>query len=152
MTIEEHQLDELVDLALACRASGAPRWDGAGVKAALRRVQHFDLGEVMRVVVAAAEDHELRTPAAIGNPDAPIWRRAPEPPRAVTPQPEHVPARLRCSVCSLPETSCRQRWAGDHAYLSNEDARAHVDAQDPLVRAYRIAELKSLVAEFGRMP
>lgn len=153
MTIEERQLDELVDLAQACRPHGAARWDAPGIKAALRNVQHMALGEVMRVVVVAAEDRELKTPAAIGNTSSPLWRRAAEP---ATQQPQTVAQRVStgalCSVCSQPELRCRELWSDDHEYLSNDELRRTVAAQDPYVRWQRIELLRKAVRGFGELP
>lgn len=148
MTIDKRHLEELADLAIEIRPHGAPRWDKAGVVAALLRVQHIRLSEVTRVVIAAAEDRSLQTPAAIGNVEAPVWR--------VT-NPAALPAAVRthpgrlCSVCSLPESRCRAQWSDDHEYLSNDALRKEVEQQDPYERDSRLAELRATIRG-GRRP
>lgn len=98
-------------LGVAMRPHGAPRWDAAGVMAALVRVQQLHLVDVVRAVVNAAEDRELRTPGAIGNPGAPCWRdRRPEQGKATV-------VRDRgpwCQICGVTRT--KHPEAGDHPF------------------------------------
>jgi hypothetical protein len=88
--LDKPTAEALATVAIACRPTGAPRWDAAGILAALRKVHHLEAGEVAATVVRAACDPSLDTPAAIGNLAAPCWRPAtpnphtgrPHPPRA----------------------------------------------------------------------
>lgn len=158
--LDERHLDQLVDLALSCRPYGSPRWNPAGVKAALRKVQELELGEVMKAVVRAAEDRELVTPGAIGNTDSPVWRERndyrtkpllPAEPTTVA-QRVTAGAGSLCSICSQHEQRCRELWADDHAFESIDDARRRADKIDPLDVSYRVAELRRLARGFGVIP
>ena len=67
MPIDKPTAEALAVVAIACRPAGAPRWDPAGILAALRRVHHLETGAVAETVIRAACDPSLQTPAAIGN-------------------------------------------------------------------------------------
>lgn len=70
--------------------SHATKWDEPGIAAAISRVAHCDLGEVMAACARAATDKTLTTPAAIGDTRSSAWRE-----RLVEP----VPTRPR--VCDV---------------------------------------------------
>lgn len=73
MPVTHEQAQQLASLARAIRPHGARRWDEPGVMAAIGAVRHLDLAEVAMVVVGAAADRGLETPAAIGNTKSPVW-------------------------------------------------------------------------------
>lgn len=115
MPITKDQAEMLAHLACAARPHGARRWDAPGVTAALLKVRHMDLAEIMATVGRAAADRELHTPGAIGNPSAPCWR---DRPADRTPAgPKYDPAKV-CATCGQTETACRLRWTGDHDFTS----------------------------------
>ena len=87
MPIDKPTAEALAVVAIASRPAGATRWDAAGILAALRKVHHFEAGEVVAIVVDAARDPSLDTPAAIGNLAAPCWRPASTNPSSSTPRP-----------------------------------------------------------------
>lgn len=111
MPIDKDQAEMLATLAVAARPHGAPRWDPPGVLAALAKVRHLALPDVMRAVANAAEDRDLKTPGAIANPTAPCWRTKTTEPTWV---PATIPREHRCSTCSKPRERCTtNRIAGD---------------------------------------
>lgn len=136
MTVPEHYLERLAALAQDCRPHGARRWDGPGIVAALRKVQHMPLADVTLAVVRAADDAKLHTPAAIGVLTSPCWReRNPD-----RPQPRRPYDRTAaCSVCSLPEADCRARWSGDHEYVTAAEHAAAISGQGYDTEAIRVA-------------
>lgn len=82
MPVTKEQAQSLAELARAIRPHGARHWDTAGILNAIERVRTLDLAEVSMVVIGAAADRTLHTPAAIGNTTSPIWQtrwRNPDP-------------------------------------------------------------------------
>lgn len=115
MPVTKNQAEMLASLGAAARPTGARRWDAPGVMAAIGKVRHLELAEVLMAVGRAARDRDLETPAAIGNPGAPCWIERPverwEPDKTT---PEH-----RCGICGNPRGRCETapRFAGDdHAF------------------------------------
>lgn len=104
MPVTEDQGKQLALMACAARPTGAPRWDPAGVYAAIGRVRHLALTDVMRAVANAADDRDLVTPGAIGNPTTSCWRSTPGAPASVEPEPWDP--RDRCAECSRPRHAC----------------------------------------------
>lgn len=74
MPVTKDQAAQLAHLASACRPHGARHWDTAGIVAAIGKVKHLALADVMLAVARAADDRALETPAPIGNPQAHCWR------------------------------------------------------------------------------
>lgn len=83
---------------------GAGTWDEAGILAALRKVSHLSLTEVIGVAVRAAENPDLKTPAAIGNPGTEVWRPAPPKPAAFVPTPRDE----YCELCGKERVTCER--------------------------------------------
>lgn len=87
----------LAALATACRPHGAPRWDAPGVVAAIGKVKHLSLADVILAVIRAADDREARTPGVIGNTRSVCWQeRSTERPR----DPEILAPGERCGICA----------------------------------------------------
>lgn len=103
MPVTKPEAQMLTTLAVACRPAHAPRWDEPGIMAAIAKVTHLALADVMMTVARAAADRSLEKPAAIGNPAAPCWReRVAEPgPRALPPKPGHA-----CLTCGRHLDAC----------------------------------------------
>lgn len=98
--------------AIRTQTPGAGAWDEAGILAALRKVSHLNLVEVVGVAVRAAENPDLKTPAAIGNPGTEAWRPAPPKPVAYVP----TPRQEYCDLCGKARPLCEaaaQSPAGD---------------------------------------
>ena len=104
MPITPEQAHALAPLIAAARPYGARRWDGAGIVAALKRVQHMALADVACAAFRAAADRTMDTPAPIGDTKSTAWReRLVEPPP--TPVRHH---RHGCHICGKPEPDCRR--------------------------------------------
>lgn len=73
MPLTKPEAEALTMLAVAARPSGARRWDGPGVIAALGKVAHLDLANVVMATMRAAADRSVDTPAVIANPRSPCW-------------------------------------------------------------------------------
>lgn len=67
MTISKGQAQMIAALAIARRPLGAPRWDEAGVMAAIRKIQAWTIGAVMDEVFLHADDPNAKTPGVIGS-------------------------------------------------------------------------------------
>ena len=116
MPVTKPQAEMLAALATAARPHGARRWDAPGVMAALAKVRHLDLAEVLMAVGRAARDRDLNTPAAIGNTAAPCWVERP----VERWQPEKVERSNRCGVCNQRREVCERtpRWGDDdHTFV-----------------------------------
>ena len=50
MPVTKAQAASLAELAAACRPHGAPRWDAAGIVAAIGKVKHLSLADVALAV------------------------------------------------------------------------------------------------------
>lgn len=121
MPVTDDQAKQLAVMACAARPHGAPRWDPAGVYAAIRKVQNLALTDVMRAVANAADDRELVTPGAIGNPSAPCWRtRSPDHTRVYVPDTWDDPTD-RCAECSKPRSVCESIKSSGHTFRSIRD-------------------------------
>lgn len=128
----------LAALAAACRPHGAPRWDQAGIMAALGKVRHLSLADVALATFRAADDRESKTPGVIGNPQSPCWsERANERPANRDNPPKHE----RCGVCSLSRERCRQVWANDdHEFRPVRDERRDPEQIHQITEALRQAK------------
>lgn len=138
MTITKDQAQMIATLAVAARPHGARRWDHTGVMAALAKVADRNLAAVTMATIRAASDRDVDTPGVIPT-NGSHWTES----AAVT---TFVPQKFDragcCSVCSMSETACRMRWAGDHEFVAVEVAAARKGAVDvPRV----VAELKGQV-------
>jgi len=114
MPLTKEQGQMLTTLALACRPVGAPRWDAAGVMAAIGKVAHLALADVILAVTRAASDRTAETPGVIAATNSTHWRERvgesvrPSPPKLAEACPSHpaYPA-TNCGGCAA------DRLAGD---------------------------------------
>jgi hypothetical protein len=113
MATSDTWADRLVLLAVDLRPNGARRWDHAGIRAAIRKVQHLALADVALAVIRAADDRTLETPAPIGNPKAHCWRE-----RATDRPQEHAPYDhgTACGICDQSRTRCEANPHSEHTY------------------------------------
>lgn len=102
MPVTKDQAEMIANLATAARPHGSRRWDAPGVMAALGKVRHLELAEVLMAVGRAARDRDLETPAAIGNTAAPCWIERP----VERPQPERTTRESRCGICGKSRERC----------------------------------------------
>jgi len=88
MPVTKDQAQMLAALAVACRPTGAPKWDEPGVIAAIKKHAGLHLADVIHATIRAAEDRTAASPGVLGSTAAAHWReRTPEretfrPPRA----------------------------------------------------------------------
>lgn len=116
--IDKQHAQMLATLACAARPRGAPKWDPAGVVAALANVRHLTLAEVAHAVFNAAANKELRTPGAIGNTGSEVWRTEP----STTLAREPYDAFTTCGICGRARHDCERNPHGDHDFESQHDA------------------------------
>lgn len=121
MTVTEQQARALTFLAMACRPTGAPRWDEAGVFANIMKVADRGIGTVTIAVVQAAEDRTAATPGVIPKPGK-HWR-TPEAAPVEERHPKYDP-RLVCHICNLSRNRCLELNRDDHEFISVEANRA----------------------------
>lgn len=100
---DAHAIAHLVR-SIRTQTPGAGSWDEAGIIAALKKVKALHLAEVVGAAVRAAENPDLRTPAAIGNPGTEVWRLAPPKPVAYVP----TPREEFCELCGKRRAMCEQ--------------------------------------------
>lgn len=73
MPVTKDQAQMIANLAAASRPTGASRWDHAGIVAAVAKVKHLALPDVVTAVMRAAADRTIETPGAIGNMRSSAW-------------------------------------------------------------------------------
>jgi len=132
MPVTKDQAHMLAALAVACRPTGAPRWDEPGVVIAIGRVSNLHLPDVAKAVIRCAEDATAKTPAPISNTAASCWRE-----RTQQTAPRNVPAGHRCNDCGKAEDHAIH--ADDHPFTRLHEGRT--PAPD---------NLRDLVAEAAR--
>lgn len=126
MTVTADQAKMLTGLALAIRPYGAPRWDGPGITAAIKRVAHMRLADVTHAVARAAEDEKLETPAPIGITTSPCWAD-----KTLDDRPVREPYDgTFCHVTGQPKDRCRRLWGDEHVHESAAEAEARRVALD----------------------
>jgi hypothetical protein len=74
MPVTREQAEMLVEIAVACRPTGAPVWNRPGIFAAIGKVKGRSLASVTIAVVQAAEDRMAESPAVIASA-GPHWRQ-----------------------------------------------------------------------------
>lgn len=118
--IEKQHAQMLATLACASRPARAPRWDPAGVMAALASVRHLPLTEVAIATFRAASDASLNTPGAIGNTTTSCWRSPGIEASGTTREP-YEPSTT-CGICGRTRYQCQANPHGDHDFESQHDA------------------------------
>jgi hypothetical protein len=93
MPVTKDQAQMLATLAVACRPHGAPHWDAAGVVAAIAKVHHVGLADVMMAVIRAAADRDAKTPGVIAATTSIHWSER------VTERAPRFPARAGIDEC-----------------------------------------------------
>ncbi|KAB2809290.1 hypothetical protein F9L07_19820 [Pimelobacter simplex] len=106
MPVSREDAQALTQLVRSVRAQtpGAGPWDEAGIMAALKKVAHVELTEVVGAALRAAADKTFSTPGGIANTDTSCWR--PPPPTMHRRQP--LRPSERCRDCSKPRHICEQ--------------------------------------------
>lgn len=132
--IEKHQAQMLASLACAARPHGAPRWDEAGVMAAIRQVRHLDLAEVNQAVMTAARNRALTTPGAIGNTDSEVWRTAASSPSSTTSS-EPYDANGMCQICGKTRFHCERNPHADHTFETRDEMLRQRSTTKPSLKA-----------------
>lgn len=124
MPVTREEAGALALLAASCRPTGASRWDHAGIVAAIGKVAHLALPEVVHALIRAAEDRTARTPSVITNLQSPHWRdRDPDRQRPRTP---YDPAGY-CGLCGKPLLG----HLGDHEPVrADKDSAQAVDSRE----------------------
>lgn len=126
MPLTKPQAEALTMLAIAARPSGARRWDGPGVIAALAKVAHLDLANVVMATMRAAADRNIETPGVIANTSSSCWReRVGE--RTGAQPPKREEACLTCGryldACTCGERRTRPHQQPDPATTAEHIAR-----------------------------
>lgn len=105
MPLNDQDIRALTYLAGRCRPLGAPRWDEAGIFAAITKVRHLAMDDVALSVIRAAADAKAQTPGVISNTRAPNWQE-----RAVSRSQPFEPLKPseRCSICNQPRHRCER--------------------------------------------
>lgn len=112
------QLDALILLAKAIRAENRyDRWDGPGIKAAIGNVRDRSLADVMLAVARGADNPELDTPGAIGNPRSSAWDERRTDRMPIEP---YDPSTF-CGTCGQPEHRCRSNQHNGHEFVTAID-------------------------------
>lgn len=140
--IEKHQAQMLASLACAARPHGAPRWDEAGVMAAIAQVRHLDLAEVNRAVMTAARNRALTTPGAIGNTSSEVWRAASSPTRSTTSSSssssssgsERPDPNGTCQICGKARYHCERNPHADHRFETRDEMRRQRSSSPPSLK------------------
>lgn len=113
MPLSDQDIRALTYLAGRCRPTGAPRWDEAGIFAAIAKVRHMALDDVALSVIRAASDFNAKTPGVIANLRAPNWQER----AGADARPYEPTAREDwCEYCGKPRELCQriaQGPAGD---------------------------------------
>jgi hypothetical protein len=132
MPLTDQDIRALVHLAVACRPSGAPRWDEAGIFSSIAKVRTLAIDDVALATIRAAADANAKTPGVIANIHAPNWsERAPN-----RPQPrEPWDANDFCEHTQKPLDRCQCGGCVTAAAW-----RAHVAAESPKPKLPRVKE------------
>lgn len=136
MPLTDQDIRALTYLAARCRPSGAPRWDEAGIAAAITKVRHLHLTDVVMAAIQGADDEKAVTPGVIANTSSPNWQVRPVRPPALAP----YDPTTACDICSLPEH--RHTPLSGHDWISAHDAARRRDTtpKPPLPRRHDTEE------------
>lgn len=79
MSINKDQARMLTALAVACRPTGAPRWDEEGVFRNIGKINTWSLPMLIEHVIRHAADPKAKTPGVIGSSHTPAELGMPTP-------------------------------------------------------------------------
>lgn len=145
--MNEHEVETIAASLHVMR----PDWPAAQLRTLIRdHLLHRPVRDVLVALTWVAGDAASHSPYRVLE-TGPWWKAAAADRTTPARAEHHDPGRL-CSVCSQPEARCRQLWATDHEYLSNEELRKEIDAQDPMVWEYRRAELREALRTWVGRP
>lgn len=144
MTVTREQAEHLAVLTAAARPHGAAQWDPPGIVAAIAKVAHVDLAEVMKACARAAQDRTVRTPAVIGDMRSSAWRErlaelaSPMKPRICAVHEVQYAGGV-CPSCRSHELAAVVPRTVPHGRLAPDDASEVVnDLRDRLAKAQHI--------------
>lgn len=121
MPLTDQDIRAITYLAARCRAADAPRWDEAGIFAAIAKVRHLNITDVVMAAIQGADDEKAITPGVISNTSSPNWQVRPVRPQPIAP---YDPATA-CDVCAQPEH--RHTPLSGHEFISAHDAMRRRD-------------------------
>lgn len=102
-------------LAADVRPHGARRWDHAEIMAALKKLAHLSLPDVIQAVIRAADDRDTNSPFAVTNTTSPHWRER----KTDRPEPSVRSLGPWCATCGV----ARDRHNGDHEFETPAEKR-----------------------------
>lgn len=110
------------------RPHGAPRWQEAGIRASLVKVQGLDAANALMAAIRLSQDRDALTPAQIGLPASQCWAEKPGEWRAPTQPYDHGNV---CGICDQPEARCKSipEAISAHTYQPKPDALAAVPTE-----------------------
>lgn len=151
MPVTREQAQMLATLAVAARPTGAPRWDPAGVFAAIGKIKQLALADVAMAVMRAAADRTLETPGAIANLRSSAWsERVTKAEQRQPPKRDeechHHPGEWpdACRGCAADRLTAEQQ-------TQDERRKLHVVATEA-PEAYRQARLALVPSKTDRRP
>lgn len=134
MPVTRDQAHMLAALAIACRPTGAPKWDAPGVVAAIGKVANLLLADVAHATLRAAEDATALTPGVIAATASVHWRE--RSPHRTTPGP---PTREQaCLTCGAWLESCKCGATTQRPVGLNPRASEHAEAAREALRRSRV--------------
>lgn len=123
MPLSDQDIRALTYLAGRCRPPHAPRWDEAGIAAAIAKVRHLHLADVALATIRAADDASARNPGVIANTQSPNWRER----GTSRPAPREPYDRTSfCGTCGQPESRCTANPHNDHDFETTEQRDARI--------------------------
>jgi hypothetical protein len=126
MPLTDQDIRALVHLAVACRPTGAPRWDEGGIFANIAKVRTLAVDDVALATIRAAADAKAKTPGVISNTSAPNWQE-----RAINRPVERDPydRLVHCDTCG--KTADRHGDLAGHPFETRHEADKRRDAAHP---------------------
>ena len=122
MPLNDQDIRALSYLAARCRPPHAPRWDEAGIAAAIAKVKHLHLADVALSVIRAADDAKAETPGVIANTQAPNWQE-----RGVRAVPhEPYDRHTFCGICGQTQSRCESNPHAEHTFITAEQRDANL--------------------------
>ena len=121
------EIATLCGILAKLRPHGAPRWQEAGIRAALVKVQGLDAANALMAAIRLSQDRDAATPAQIGLPASQCWAEKPGEWRAPT---EPYDVGKVCGICDQPERRCKAtEHISGHTYIPKPVALAAVPSE-----------------------